>query len=100
MSESEAAALVAGCDKTIELTDRQSCDTQLICNGGFSPLTGFMTEEEYGGVVESMRLPSGVIIGASALLSSRDLGCTHPHCTSTEKLMMCGRPLRAQAYLS
>ena len=35
----------AGVAKTIELTDRQSCDVQLLCNGGFSPLTGFMSEE-------------------------------------------------------
>ena len=49
---------------TIELNDRQSCDAQLICNGGFSPLSGFMTEEEYNGVVADMRLPSGLIMGA------------------------------------
>ena len=34
-----------GADFTIELNDRQSCDVELLCNGGFSPLTGFMTEE-------------------------------------------------------
>lgn len=55
---------MASCDKTIELTDRQSCDTELLCNGAFSPLTGFMTEEEFNAVVENMRLPSGVIMGA------------------------------------
>ena len=32
-------------DFTIELNDRQSCDVELLCNGGFSPLTGFMNEE-------------------------------------------------------
>jgi hypothetical protein len=64
-AEAEIEALVASCDQTIELNDRQSCDTQLLCNGGFSPLTGFMTEDEYTSVVENMRLPSDVIMGAT-----------------------------------
>ena len=41
----DAAAAKVGADVTVELTDRQSCDVQLLCNGGFSPLTGFMSEE-------------------------------------------------------
>ena len=43
------------------LTQRQLCDIEMLLNGGFSPLTGFMTEEEYNGVVENMRLPSGLV---------------------------------------
>lgn len=54
---------ISSADKVIELNDRQSCDTQLLCNGGFSPLTGFMTEKEYKSVVDDMRLPSGLIMG-------------------------------------
>ena len=45
----DKAAAKAGVDKTIELTDRQSCDVQLLCNGGFSPLTGFMSEKVRAG---------------------------------------------------
>merc|ERR1719182_1179117 len=63
---------VSTADKTIELTDRQSCDTQLICNGGFSPLTGFMGEEEYKGVVADMRLPSGTIMGLPVVMDTFD----------------------------
>ena len=54
---------MAGCDLEIYLSPRQLCDTELICNGGFSPLTGFMTEEEYLSVVEKNRLPNGLLFG-------------------------------------
>lgn len=56
-------AAVANCDLELDLSPRQLCDTELICNGGFSPLTGFMTEEEYNSVVESNRLPNGLLFG-------------------------------------
>lgn len=58
-----AQAAIAGCDLEIYLSPRQLCDTELICNGGFSPLTGFMTEEEYMSVVEKNRLPNGLLFG-------------------------------------
>lgn len=31
----------------IVLTERQLCDLELIMNGGFSPLEGFMTQADY-----------------------------------------------------
>jgi len=43
------------------LTPRQMCDLELLLNGGFSPLTGFMTQEEYEAVCQSMRLPDGTL---------------------------------------
>ncbi|KAF2104965.1 ATP-sulfurylase [Rhizodiscina lignyota] len=43
----------------ILLTDRQLCDLELILNGGFSPLEGFMSEKDYNGVVENLRLADG-----------------------------------------
>lgn len=42
----------------IVLTDRQLCDLELILNGGFSPLTGFLNEDDYNSVVKDMRLTS------------------------------------------
>lgn len=42
----------------LKLSERQLCDLELILNGGFSPLTGFMNEEDYKSVVNEMRLTS------------------------------------------
>jgi len=44
-----------------DLTMRQLCDIELLLNGAFSPLEGFMTQADYDGVVEKMRLTSGVL---------------------------------------
>lgn len=35
----------------LTLTERQICDLELILNGGFSPLEGFMNEKDYNGYV-------------------------------------------------
>ncbi len=44
-----------------ELTPRQLCDLELLANGGFSPLRGFMTSADYNSVVEEMRLAEGAL---------------------------------------
>ncbi|CAN3355759.1 sulfate adenylyltransferase [Diutina catenulata] len=41
---------------SVKLTPRQLCDLELILNGGFSPLDGFLNEEDYNSVVHDMRL--------------------------------------------
>ena len=43
------------------LTDRQLCDLELLLNGGFWPLTGFMNQGDYESVCETMRLQSGTV---------------------------------------
>lgn len=43
------------------LTNRQLCDLELILNGGFTPLEGFMNQEDYIHVVENMRLADGTL---------------------------------------
>ncbi|KAK6198446.1 hypothetical protein LQW54_010274 [Pestalotiopsis sp. IQ-011] len=45
----------------ITLTERQLCDLELILNGGFSPLEGFMNEADYNGVVKENRLADGAL---------------------------------------
>ena len=43
------------------LTPRQICDLELIMNGGFYPLEGFLRREDYEEVVQNMRLANGKI---------------------------------------
>ncbi len=42
-----------------DLTPRQMCDLELLMNGGFNPLKGFLGEADYNSVVEGMRLEDG-----------------------------------------
>ncbi|KAJ3724813.1 hypothetical protein C8R42DRAFT_461098 [Lentinula raphanica] len=45
----------------VVLTERQLCDLELIMNGGFSPLEGFMNEQDYKSVVDTLRLSNGTL---------------------------------------
>jgi sulfate adenylyltransferase len=54
--KSEAADLISW-----DLTPRQICDLELLMNGGFAPLKGFLSEADYNGVVKDMRLTSGAL---------------------------------------
>ena len=47
--------------KSWDLTERQICDLELIMNGGFYPLTGFIGKEDYISVLENMRLTNGAL---------------------------------------
>ena len=44
-----------------DLTPRQICDLELLLNGGFSPLEGFLNKSEWESVCRSMRLSDGTI---------------------------------------
>ena len=44
---------------SLTLSQRQLCDLELMMNGGFTPLDGFMDRESWTRVLESMRLPGG-----------------------------------------
>ncbi|MFV2035675.1 MAG: bifunctional sulfate adenylyltransferase/adenylylsulfate kinase [Halocynthiibacter sp.] len=52
----EAADLISW-----DLTTRQICDLELLMNGGFNPLKGFLSEADYKGVVDDMRLADGTL---------------------------------------
>jgi sulfate adenylyltransferase len=52
----EAAELISH-----DLSPRQICDLELLMNGGFAPLTGFLSEADYNGVVDNMRLADGTL---------------------------------------
>ena len=47
--------------KSWDLTPRQVCDLDLLMNGAFSPLEGFLGKDDYESVCDSMRLTSGVL---------------------------------------
>ncbi len=51
----------AGNLKSWDLTARQVCDLELLMNGGFSPLKGFLGQADYDSVVENMRLADGTL---------------------------------------
>jgi sulfate adenylyltransferase len=71
-----------------DLTPRQLCDLELLLNGAFSPLQGFMGRAEHESVCASLRLPDGLLwpipvtldvpeelakmIGPGSLLALRD----------------------------
>jgi len=44
-----------------DLTPRQICDLELLMNGGFAPLKGFLDQEDYESVVNTMRLADGTL---------------------------------------
>jgi sulfate adenylyltransferase len=69
----EREAIVArskapGAPRPIDLNERQLCDVELLISGGFSPLKGFMTQEEYDTVVDESRLPEQQVWGMPIVL--------------------------------
>jgi len=59
--EAEAEKKAAQDYASWDLTERQLCDIELVLNGAFSPLEGFLDEADYDAVVNGMRLTSGVL---------------------------------------
>jgi sulfate adenylyltransferase len=47
--------------KSWDLSPRQLCDLELLMNGGFSPLDGFMRRADYEAVCRTMRLADGTL---------------------------------------
>ena len=46
---------------SITLTQRQLCDLELLVNGAFSPLQGFMDQKIWQSVIDKGRLPDGLL---------------------------------------
>jgi sulfate adenylyltransferase len=47
--------------KSWQLTERQICDVELLLNGAFAPLNGFMQERDYQSVIKNIRLVDGTL---------------------------------------
>lgn len=63
VNQSEAAQLKdqAREYRSWDLTPRQLCDLELLLNGSFSPLAGFLNQADYQRVVAEMRLSDGML---------------------------------------
>jgi sulfate adenylyltransferase len=64
--------LMAGCDMEVELDERQLCDVELLMQGGFSPLDGYMDEADYKSVVNDFKLANGLIFGLPVVFDTND----------------------------
>ena len=45
--------------KSVILNDRELCDLELLLNGAFDPLEGFLNQVDYNSVLDNLRLDSG-----------------------------------------
>ncbi len=59
--KADAEKIAAGNYAAWDLTQRQVCDLDLLMNGAFSPLEGFLGKDDYESVCNTMRLTSGVL---------------------------------------
>lgn len=51
----------AGDLESWDMVPRQICDLELLMNGGFNPLKGFLGQADYDSVVDNMRLSDGTL---------------------------------------
>jgi sulfate adenylyltransferase len=60
-------------DKSLTLSARQTADFELLANGGFAPLTGFMGSEDWRSVVYEMTLADGEEVWPIPVVLATDL---------------------------
>ena len=68
----EQQAVKASASRMLECSDRQACDVELLVVGGFSPLRGFMHQQDYEAVVQGNRTTSGLLFGLPIVFDSDD----------------------------
>ena len=70
VSATEHAALKASATTSIECSDRNACDVELLVVGGFSPERGFMHQVDYESVVAGHRTTSGYLFGLPIVMDT------------------------------
>ena len=68
--QADRAAVKASATTNLECSDRNACDVELLCVGGFSPLRGFMHQEDYDAVVGGHRLAAGQLFGLPIVMDT------------------------------
>ncbi len=61
VNRTEATESATSPELTVQLTERQQCDLEMIAIGAMSPLEGFMGEAAYHSVCDHMTLPDGTV---------------------------------------
>lgn len=59
--------------KKIILNSRELCDLELLLDGSFNPLRGFLVEEDYNSVLNNMRLNSGELWPIPIVLAKKNM---------------------------
>jgi sulfate adenylyltransferase len=67
--EREALLRAAAKMPSVEINAREESDLELIANGAFSPLEGFLTEADYVSVRDNLRLANGLVWSIPVTLS-------------------------------
>ncbi|MCP9786689.1 sulfate adenylyltransferase [Cyanobium sp. N5-Cardenillas] len=62
----------AAVDRVVDCSHRNACDVELLIVGGFSPLRGFMHQEDYEAVVAGHRTTSGLLFGLPIVFDTDD----------------------------
>ena len=70
IKKEEQEKIIETTTKKIECSDRNACDIELLLIGGFSPLKGFMTKEDYESVVANNRTKSGILFGLPIVMDT------------------------------
>jgi sulfate adenylyltransferase len=70
VSATEHAALKASATTSIECSDRNACDVELLVVGGFSPERGFMHQADSDSVVAGPRPTSGYLFGLPIVMDT------------------------------
>ncbi|MEB3159330.1 MAG: sulfate adenylyltransferase [Synechococcus sp.] len=66
----DQAGIKASATKTLECSDRNACDVELLVVGGFSPERGFMHQVDYDAVVAGHRTTSGYLFGLPIVMDT------------------------------